>query len=37
MAYLSKPLSKELFNMTRYAEGKYLSLLQDICLVASLV
>lgn len=30
MAYLSKPLSKELFNVTRYAEGKYLSLLQDI-------
>lgn len=27
MAYLSKPLSIELFNMTRYAEGNYLSLL----------
>lgn len=37
MAYLSKPLSIELVNMTRQAEGKDLSLLQDICLVGSLV
>lgn len=37
MVCLSKPLNTELVNTTSYAEGKHLSLLQDICSAGSLV